>query len=160
MSVLIWWISHCCVYWHQWIIPFQVSMLRRYSNFSPFQEHILTSGPENRELSQHQERSYPAPAHVFSFRRPQLNPCHFNVHNSLMEAHLALDRRVQCQPLDCVCHMLESCFLLCGGFNLDDTEDWKWNIVSWCLAESEDENPEGMGKWESTEWTVDKQSCW
>lgn len=81
------------------------------------------SGPENRELSQHQELGYSAPAHAFSFRRPQVNSCHFNVHNSLMEAHLALDRRVQCQPLDCVCHMLESCFLLCGGFCLDDTED-------------------------------------
>lgn len=73
------------------------------------------SGPQNRKLSQHWELGYPAPAHVFSFRRPQLNSCHFNVHNSLMEAHLALDRQVQCQPLDWVYHMLESYFLLCGA---------------------------------------------
>lgn len=43
MSVLIWWISHCCVYWHQWIIPSWDSTLRRYSYFSPFQEDIYTS---------------------------------------------------------------------------------------------------------------------
>lgn len=241
MSVLIWWISHCCVYWHQWIIPSWDSTLRRYSYFSPFQEDICTSekvwfggfmymgfsdwpafpptvlprrrndvfgiyfikwcfwdlfhlatfrmnstltmsvflnslislgsnpksklflcsnssvsGPENRELSQHQEVIYPAPACVLSFRKPQLNSCHFNVHDSLMEAHLALDRWVQCQPLDCVCHMLESCFF-CGGINLDDTENWKWNIVSWCLAENGDEDPEGMGK--STEWTNHGGKC-